>query len=199
MTSTYGALLRGSDILYQFNYITKFPSLTYMLNGFTELNTPGTLHPIIMDNGNVKSGFDLNIYLKDASDYNPNAIKGTTGNVFEQFFDLKRVIEELGIFISGNVPAVETGTSSTQRYSSGSSVSTTFLNIYMDVGNGDQAFSNNYDIYDDDYILSTRTGITFNAIPTKVSLENMNIAHTAATATVHFSRVRLMLPFRTTN
>lgn len=200
MTLTYGVLLRGVDILYQFNSIVKFPSISSTLNGTTELSMPGLLYPIVMDNGNIKGQFELNVNLIDRGAYDPTATKGTTGNIFEQYFDLKRVIDDLGIFISGSAPDVEAGTSSTQRYNtSASSVNVLYLVLYMDVGNGDVPFSSNYDIYDDDYIKSGRDGIIFNVTPTHVNLDKTNIAHTQGIATIKFSRVKQILPFRTTN
>ena len=200
MALTYGVLYRGSDILYEFDYIAKFPSIPSSLNGITELNMPGLLNPILMDNGNVKSIFDLEIVLINKDAYDPTAEKGTTGTIFEQYYDARRMIDDLGIFISGSAPTVATGTGSTQRYNtSAASIASMKLAIYMDIGNSTNPFSSNYDLYSDDYILDTRDGIYFNAVPISIRLDSTDIAHNLAKATIKFQRIRQILPFRTSS
>lgn len=192
MTLTHGYLARGTDVLLKFNAIDKFPSLLTQLSAVDKMTIPGQAHPIVFDNGNIGGDISMDIILKNST-YNTSADWGSTGTIFDQFFEMRRVIYNSGKFLSGKKPAIVDGS---KDYDLTSVYNFFILSIFFTSGES-QAFSDDFSVFTGDYVRSDRTGIAFFVIPISVSLKSVNQNNTSAIVSVKFEIVSTVYSFRT--
>lgn len=192
MGVTYGYLARGSDVLLKFNSIDKFPSLLTNLSALDKMNIPGQAHPTIFDNGNVDGDITLDVNLI-SSTYNSSEDWGSTGTIFDQFFEMRRVFYNSGKFLTGSKPTKQSGS---KDYNSTSNYSVFSLVIFFQAGD-DDAFSSSISLFEGDYIREDKTGIVVPVIPVSISLKNTNQINTCGVASLKFALARSVISFRT--
>lgn len=191
MTLTHGYLARGSDILLKFNSIKNFPSLLTQISSLDKMDIPGRAFPLVFDNGNIGTSITLDINLI-GSTYNVNKDWGSTGTIFEQFFEMKRVVYESGKFLRGSKPTKESGT---KDYNTTGTYSYFWLTMLF-YAEDENPFSSNFSIFDCDYIRSDKQGILVPVIPTTVSLKSTDGKNKQGIASIKFDLVSNVISFR---